>query len=351
MKIQEQVLTYIAERAKKLADEIDLIICYGSYVTGNATEFSDVDVFYIPRSANRELSETFILKDVGYDIFPLSWDTLQDIADFKNGLSPLLGDSQILFFYSKEEIKHFNELKQQMKRNLTDKLLMQQHAVGRLQRALLLNQQIQQTADWSFARELAGKLLSTLSTCIAYQNQTYFHKGIKEHYQALQKMSDLPKNFFSLYQKILQTQNLTDLQIVCQEIVADVGTFCNYPVDHPVVPAADTSSEAIPDYQQAATWYDEVCSSFNKLHTCQQTNNNELAFLTASSLQQSLKEDLSIELASTDLMSAFCFNDLSHLVERARAIQKDCIERILSGGGILHRYETVVELYQRHGLK
>lgn len=45
MQIQEQVLTYITQRTNHLAEEIALVVCYGSYVTGNATALSDVDVF------------------------------------------------------------------------------------------------------------------------------------------------------------------------------------------------------------------------------------------------------------------------------------------------------------------
>lgn len=76
MTIQDQVVEYITERGESLANEIDLIVCNGSYVTGNSTELSDVDLFYIPRTENHALSETFILNGIGYDIFPLSWDTL-----------------------------------------------------------------------------------------------------------------------------------------------------------------------------------------------------------------------------------------------------------------------------------
>lgn len=351
MTIQEQVIEYITKRGNNLAEELDLIVCYGSYVTGNATEFSDVDLFYIPRTENQELSETFILKGIGYDIFPLSWENIQEIADFKNILSPLLGDSQVIFSYSDIEQQRFEELKHQLKQNLMDKTLMQKRAVTRLQKAAILNQKIQQTDNLSLARELAGKQLSTLATCIAYQNQTYFHKGIKEQYQEMQKMNQLPENFLAIYQEVLQAQNVPDLQSASKKLFAAASTFCYQPTDVYAEPAPkEEISETKPDYHQAATWYEEVCSSFNKIYTCEQTGNYALAFLTAVSLQSSLKEDLSINLATKDLLSVYDYKNLTPLCQRARAIERDITISFITAGVSLHRYKTIDELYQQHEL-
>ncbi|MBO0455472.1 nucleotidyltransferase domain-containing protein [Enterococcus hulanensis] len=351
MKLQEQVLTYITQRTNHLAEEIALVVCYGSYVTGNATALSDVDVFYIPRSKNHELSETFILKGIGYDIFPLSWEILEEIADFKNGLSPLLGDSRVIYSYSPQELQRFEDLQKQMQRQLADKQLMQERAIARLKKAGQLNQKIQHTDSLSFARELAGKQLSSLSESIAYQNQTYFHKGMKEQYQELQKMDALPEDFLQGYQAILQAQTLPVLQQAAKKLFTSACAFLHQPeacYPEPVLTSGIPGSK--PDYHQAASWYEEVCSSFNKIYSCEQTGNAALAFLTAGSLQNSLKEDLSIDLATTDLLSFYDFKDLTRLSKQARAIERDCEISIIAGGGTIHRYETVDELYQRHGI-
>lgn len=351
MKVQKQIIEYITKRGERLANEIDLIVCYGSYVTGNATALSDVDLFYIPRTDNHELSETFILNGVGYDIFPLSWDILQDIADFHNHLSPLLGDSIILFSHSDKERQRYEELKERMERNMNDEDLMKNRAIKRLKKAALYNSQIQQATDLSLARELAVKHLNTLTTCIAYQNQTYFHKGLKEQYQELQMFTRLPEDFLALYQEVPQAQNLSALQSATGKLFSTASAFCYQPTDFYIKPDSPKEmSAATPDYHQAATWYEEVCSSFNKIYACELSGNFILAFLTAGSLQSSLKEDLSISIATKELLSVFDWKNLAPLCQRAREIERDITISFITAGITLHRYKTIDELYQYHGL-
>lgn len=351
MTIQEQIIEYITKRGERLTNEIDLIVCYGSYVTGNTTELSDVDLFYIPRTDNHDLSETFILNDIGYDIFPLSWDILQDIADFNNSLTPLLGDSIILFSYSDNEQLRFKELKERMQQNMNDKNLMKNRAIEKFKKAAVLNSQIQQASDLSLARELAVKQLNSLAICIAYQNQTYFHKGIKEQYQELQMLNRLPENFLALYQEVPQAQNLSALQSACQKLFAVASAFSYQPADFFMKSESPKEiSETTPDYHQAATWYEEVCSSFNKIYACEQSGNYILAFLTAGGLQRSLKEDLSISIATKDLLSVYDWKNLTPLSQRARAIERDITISFITAGITLHRYKTIDELYQHHKL-
>lgn len=107
---------------------------------------------------------------------------------------------------------------------------MKERSIQQLRKAACLQSQIQRTNDWSRARELTGRLLSTLATCGAYQNQTYFHRGAKEQYQELQKFARLPADFSANYQKVSQTYELSALQSVCQKLfttTSDYACYCN----------------------------------------------------------------------------------------------------------------------------
>lgn len=346
MKIQDQVVAYVINKATTtFADDVDLLVCYGSYVTGNASELSDVDLFYIPRTNNRGLSETFILNGVGYDIFALSWDTLAEIAAFKNGLSPLLGDSKILYQFSDTEGQRFDKLIEKMQQNLQDADYMQRQARQRMKFVCERNQLIQSAETLSLARENTGQLLITLAEAVAYMNQTYLHKGTKELYQNLHEFTKLPKDCVTLYDEIIAANSVKQIQSLGQQLVSTACEFTGYQSVSTSITQPDLEVVA-PDYQQAASWYEECCSTFNKIYACAQTGNAILAFLSAACLQSSLKQDLSIPLKTTDLMSAFAVNDLKLIAARAKEIQQDCVDSILSGNGMLRECQTIQELRQ-----
>lgn len=347
MNLQDQVIEYALNKAAAtFADDIDLLVCYGSYITGNVSELSDVDLFYVPRTDKRDLSETFILNGVGYDIFALSWETLAEIAAFKNGLSPLLGDSKILYQFSETEGQHFDKLIEQMQQNLKDTDYMQQQARERMKFVCKQNQLIQSADSLSQVRENAGHLLLALAEAIAYTNQTYFHTGVKEQYQNLQEFAELPKDCMTLYDKLIVANSVEQIQSLCQQLFDAACKFTDYqPASFDPLPQSDTE-DTLPDYQQAASWYEECCSTFNKIYACVQTKNTALAFLSAACLQSSLKQDLSISLKTTDLMSYFAADNLAPLAAQAKRIQHDCVDRILAGNGTLREYQTIQELYQ-----
>ena len=72
MTINDKIINWIADRVEHdYAEDIALILLYGSYVNGTANAKSDVDCYFIPRTERGyEFSADFIIQGVGYDIFP-----------------------------------------------------------------------------------------------------------------------------------------------------------------------------------------------------------------------------------------------------------------------------------------
>lgn len=348
MTINEQIIDYILKQIRSnYLDDIDLLVCYGSQVTGNATELSDVDLFYIPRTKNQSLSRTFILNGIGYDIFPLSWETIEAIASFKNELSPLLGDSKILHCYSPIEENRFKQLFNQMNDHLASSDYMQAAAIRPMTEAVQLNNIVQQESTLNNVREHAAHLLISLSTAVGYMNQAYFHKGLKEHYQELEAFQKLPLDFTELYRKTAAANTAAELRASCQNLVERTATFIGYDqIDQ--VPSQELISATEPaqeNYHQAARWYEECSSTFNKIYHCGKTGNSLLAFLTAANLQASLKQDLQLKLETTDLLSSYAIDNLDALLKQTQKIQQDCKKRILNGNGSIREFQTIEELY------
>jgi len=96
----------------KYADEISIIAFYGSYAKGTATEKSDMDFFFIPRTREaHKASIQFILDGIGFDFWPISWERAEKIASFEEVIVPVIADSKVLYSRSDEELERFKGLR------------------------------------------------------------------------------------------------------------------------------------------------------------------------------------------------------------------------------------------------
>ena len=91
--LNDQLVRWLRERAAgAFAGELSLVVSYGSHWNGTAGPLSDVDCYFVPKTERgQEFGGQFILQGVGYDIFPMSWERLGNIARLEESLAPLVG--------------------------------------------------------------------------------------------------------------------------------------------------------------------------------------------------------------------------------------------------------------------
>jgi predicted nucleotidyltransferase len=97
--VSDRLVAWIRAAAERdFPEDVAVVALYGSYVTGTGGPRSDIDCFFIPRTERgRGFARTFIIDGIGYDIFPMSWERVEGLADLREPLVPLLGDSVVLF--------------------------------------------------------------------------------------------------------------------------------------------------------------------------------------------------------------------------------------------------------------
>ncbi|WMT39405.1 hypothetical protein RE628_18425 [Paenibacillus sp. D2_2] len=90
-----------------------------------ATTFS----FYIP-ATNRAngLARTFIIDGIGYDLYPMSWERIERMADIKEYNTTCLADAIILWARSEEDRQRFVSLQARLRANLQNPQYMYERA-------------------------------------------------------------------------------------------------------------------------------------------------------------------------------------------------------------------------------
>lgn len=135
--LNDQLVRWLRERAAgAFAGELSLVVSYGSHWNGTAGPLSDVDCYFVPKTERGQgFGGQFILQGVGYDIFPMSWERLENIARLEESLAPLVGDAQVLYYGDEGDLERFRALERELRQRLQDSAYCREMAGKRFSRA------------------------------------------------------------------------------------------------------------------------------------------------------------------------------------------------------------------------
>ncbi|MFN8489648.1 MAG: nucleotidyltransferase domain-containing protein [Caldilineaceae bacterium] len=177
---------FVDHAIKTHGDEVGIIAYYGSYALGMASPTSDLDLIYIPDDGKATtLAACFILDDICFDFFPISWVRAEGFATGRTGWAvgpALIANAQVLYARSEADLARFNALKAkivelqrpeqkpQMVQRALETFKTTVFHLGNLRLATL-------QADFSSIRRAAWLVVMNAVECLALVNQTYFQRG------------------------------------------------------------------------------------------------------------------------------------------------------------------------------
>lgn len=348
--INDKVVEWIVNKVKtEYADDISLVLLYGSYINGTANSKSDVDCYYIPkteRGYNLEIG--FMIDGVGYDLFPISWERVTRIADLQECLLPLVGDVQVIYCGGSCDLERFKEIQSKLHSNLSNNEYVKDIARKRCEDASRMCEQMKMSGSLSEVRKIAGHVIMTLADAVAIYNHDYFHFGLKKQYENLKSnFPDVPQNIVTGYKQVVTSLNRNDVIDRTIDLLKNVCDYMQITVESQV---DFISNEAAAAEGVNASWlaklYEEISSTFNKIYVCCEKGNYILAFLSAVCLQRELDDAKEAGSSSYDLLSYFDYREPDKLAERTRAIETDFIELITNNGGKIKSYDNYEQFVQ-----
>lgn len=336
-----RIVSWVKETvANTYANDIHLVVMYGSFINGTDGKLSDVDFYFIPKTQRGyELARTFILDGVGYDLYPMSWERLEEIAALKNPMAPLLGDVEFLYCASPDDRLHFETLQAQLKANLADSELRNRIAQERCLESARVCARLDTSGTESAIRKNAGHAVMILADAIAAACGTYFHKGLKMQYQDLMALSPaVPGHMLTHYRAVAEAGSPEDaafhakamLEVVCQWL----GFSFQAPEEaYKEEPVAETVNAPL-----LAGLYEEISSTFNKIYASCEAGNHILAYLSAVCLQYELDWARSAGCPDWRLLDSYDYRDLPRLAARANELETALRQLIVENGSSLREY-------------
>jgi hypothetical protein len=338
----DQVVAWIKQTVEThYPNDVELVLLYGSYVNNTANAYSDVDCYFVPATDRGwELSRTFIINGIGYDLFGMDRSRVEGIAALRSFLTPLVGDAVILYAKEPSARAWFESLQKQLVNALSNPEVIANRNLERYQNATVTAMRLSKSTSLLRARFYAGQLIQELADIVALFNQTYFRHGLKRQWHDLERMPRLPERFLERLSALLHAKQLGEIKSLGNSLLESVRALCALPKHVPAV------EQVIPPIEKPAfsrtefvDYYQELVSSLNKIIACGESNNVYLAFLSAVNVQRELFEIARHKgFRPMNLLGAFDANHLPSIVERTRQIDRYLVDKIHQMGGVLTQY-------------
>ncbi len=302
--------------------------------------------YYVPATERgNELAETFIIGGVGHDLYPRSWERLEDSVAL-NDMAIVIDGAEILYARSKEDEKRFLDLKRRLQDNLKNPEFVYGKALEYMDKALeIYRSLIFEEKTYRVISEV-GYLQGYLSKAVAVLNHTYTEDPIFSKKQACNDdpdsriyhcpgMKEVPEGFFENAERLMKEKDPGQLKEVVLHLLTTTRKFILE--REPKQQGQDLVER---DYEGFADWYQELSLTWRRIRYFVKNNMVEEAYCDACYLQEELlyiAQEFHVE--EMGLMDAFDMADLGKLQERADLLEQKILE-------ILAKHRTPVNSYE-----
>ena len=190
-------------------DSLALIGVYGSVVTGDEYEKSDLDLMILINDENGQvLADGFIIDDVdiGYDLYCTSWDMLEEDAQCGHAHLSKLFDSRIVYCKDKSALERLDEI-----RRKAAELLASDRRYEKADKvysdAKKMYAEVCLAQSLSKARSCAGAAIEFIENAVMLYNGQYFRKGTKRDLDELKQLT-LPFNLETGILAVIQAETV-----------------------------------------------------------------------------------------------------------------------------------------------
>lgn len=333
----------ITKVEKEFKDDVCLLISHDTLKLEKDASGSSLS-YFIPATENAyKLAKTFIINGIGYDLFPMSWERIEGMANLDEYNTSCLSDVKILYCRNSEDEKRFTALQEKLQENLQNQEFMFKKSLEKMNVAMELYQTLVFEESIGKVRKGAGYIADFLSIAVAFVNQTYFKNGQTNQISDLLGMKSIPENFIELYKAIVKADSADELKKLCYLIIYNTRKFLNAKKEKSESPVCNHN------FGDLANWYQELCYTWRRIyHWCEQ-NDAVKSFIWGCGLQYELdvvKEEFGLD--DMDLLGEFNANDLSSFSKRAECLEKYIVEKINEHGVVLDAYSSVEDFLEKN---
>jgi hypothetical protein len=343
--ISKELIEWAVNKIKtEYKEDVSLLIGHRHWKIGpdgNEVAFN----FFIPETQRGyTLAKTFIIDEIGYDLFPMSWERVEGLSNLNESITTCLGDGVILYARSEEDKQRFINLQQQLQENLNNPDFMYKKGLEKISVAMDLYKNMIFEEALSQLRKASGYIAGYLSQAVAGINGTYFSRGPENQIEVLKEMKHIPEKLPELYQRIVEAKTAQEIKELCYEIITVTRDFFMERM-----PKADSKCREY-NFEDLAAWYEEGRYTFRRIyHYCDEKDVFN-SFAWGYNFQQEFDSiQGEFGLKTMDLMGEFDPDNLEAFSRRAEEIEKYISSVIRSNGIAIREYSNFEEFLKANG--
>lgn len=327
-------------------DDIDLLIGQMGGCKLPTDEQNLVFDFFVPATKKGyQMAKTFVIEDMGYDLYPNSWERLEKIVDLQEPrMIFAFAKGEVLYARTREAKERYEQLRKRLEKNLADTAYTYQISLVHINTAMEIFQTMLFEESLRGARKAAGGIANFLMTSLAFVNGTYLKNGYGNLLHEMGSLKEIPVGFEEAYKKMLEAGTVEELKKISHQMLLRIRAF--FLERKPVV------QKAIPEYNydDLAFWYHEARYTFRKIaYYCEQ-NRAEEVFQLGCYMQiefDAIREEFGLK--ELDMLSLYNSSKLSILKDKAHELEQTIIQILKENHAKLYMYDTLDEFLLEEG--
>lgn len=266
-------------------DDIAIVAYFGSYAQGNATERSDLDFFFIPATPDGyRHTIAFILDDISFDFWPISWERAEKMASFEDPKTSIIADAQLLYVRSEEDRSRFLQLQNKIHETTRQGLQLLEKAELELKDTYIhmykMSRMTASSDHLAYFRYESRSILTKVLYSLALINRTYVTKGWGKNLQQFAHLPMRPSLLDEYVNTITHSRSCTDIQRACEVLVQDtVELLLKQQKAHFTPPSYSDRMKGI---------YEEFKGMLDKIVAACRSNDYTTAFFWSIEVQEEL---------------------------------------------------------------
>jgi predicted nucleotidyltransferase len=326
------------------------MLIYGSFVNGSATDKSDLDLIYVPRTERgNTLGRTFILDGIGFDIWRADWERLEQFARFDDMRVSILADSRLVYYYSEHDRIRYESLRQQA-RDIENGLLTPE-LLDKTRSHLCKAKE--HFADLCLGNGFAnvGRILYKILDAVFLVNHTYLRFGIKKCVEELERLPELPEKLADLFLAAAEAGSVKQAIERCADLIRTTEAFVNKKEsgmkESEMKEFENCHQEDAVDFTGLTGLYEEIASTWNKVRYSCGEKNSVTACLAAASLSNELmyvQQSIGKPSQSFSDFSNCAPSDFERLIKTANEAEKDFVSLLNEHQIPIRRYNLIDDL-------
>ena len=341
----------IAKAERVCPGSLAMIGIYGSFMTGDIHEKSDLDLLILVNDDARfQLSSGFIQDDlgVGHDIYCTTWQNLEESIQYDYPQISKLMDSEIVWCADETYRERLNSLRKSVREQLESPSYA--NALARAEEHL-------RQAEHNFAESLTASSLSAARVCAAHMiwhiqgtlaalNRTYFRLGTRRAYEELSAMEKRPEPLCDLIGAVVSADTEECLHNALIHLLRETTTTVKTASrEFHTVPKQPVTPETI------GGTYEEMFSNWrNKMYFAAETGDRYLAFMSMSAMSGMLSSLCAAydTAGSYDAMAGYDPDDLWKTAEFFDRTMDAYLAEYKKAGLDVKRYADIDEFVENY---